>query len=224
MRESLLPIINHSFLAGVRLGDRSGRSGGTNRRIDGGDCHKQSLESVRLRVQPRPYTWHSRHRRSLLRTHYSRWDLRAHGTCPNITPSPNIKWQIVSFAEQIKRAHRSLLFRRRGGAQLIQHEYVCTAFRIVPFARYRYRGKNFLFVLYTMFNCNLITIKKNVLNSSFLILFLISSRCLQNLQSCNFYYKSFLYFLYITKLKKKKCKNTKASYSIINGVKDSMSI
>jgi len=67
------------------LGDRFGPSEGANRRVDGGNCYKQSVESVRLGVQSRPYTWHSRHRRSLLRTHYSRWDLRAHGTWPNIT-------------------------------------------------------------------------------------------------------------------------------------------
>lgn len=87
--ECILLILIVHFAAGTRLGDRSGRAGGANRRVDRGDCYKQSIESVRLRVQSRPYTWHSRHRRSLLRTHYSRWDLRAHGTCPNITLPPH---------------------------------------------------------------------------------------------------------------------------------------
>jgi len=48
--------INRSLPAGTRLGDRSGRPGGADRRVDGGDCYKQPVEPVRLRVQPRAYT------------------------------------------------------------------------------------------------------------------------------------------------------------------------
>lgn len=56
IHECILLILIVRFAARTRLGDRSGRPGGANRRVDGGDCYKQSFEPVRFSVQSRPYT------------------------------------------------------------------------------------------------------------------------------------------------------------------------